>query len=142
VTSPILNRAARLHARNMIRWGFFDHTDPLGRGPDARVAKFDLAGMFIGIGENIAKWYPSVHAACDGWLASEGHRENILDPEYTHIGSGYARTRRQRLYVQDFGVVAANPDPEPAPEPEPADPPEPEPIAPTSPLRPVSLGFW
>jgi uncharacterized protein YkwD len=108
----------------MIRWRFFDHTDPLGRGPDARVAKFDLDGLFIGIGENIAKWYPSVHAACEGWLASAGHRENILDPEYTHIGSGYARTQHQRVYVQDFGLVDSEPETQSPPEPEPSPLPE------------------
>jgi hypothetical protein len=118
VDSPILDRAARLHARNMVRWHFFGHTDPLGRGPDGRVAKFDPTGMFDGVGENIARAYSSVRAACAGWLSSPGHRENILDPDYTHIGGGYARSEHQRLYVQDFGIAAPAPTPTTPPDPE------------------------
>jgi uncharacterized protein YkwD len=97
----------------MIRWHFFGHTDPLGRGPSERVAKYDPERTLAGVGENIAGGYPSVRAACGGWMASSGHRENILDPEYAYIGSGYARAGRTRVYVQDFGVAATDLDPEP-----------------------------
>lgn len=101
-TSPVLSRAARLHARNMVRWRFFDHVDPLGRGPTERVALFDAAGVFPGAGENIAAGYGSVATACGGWMRSPGHRENILGG-YTHVGGGYARGGRWgKYYVQVF----------------------------------------
>jgi hypothetical protein len=122
--SSALGRAARLHARNMPRWQFFDHEDPLGRGPDARVAKYDMDGVFDGVGENIAAGYRSVRAACSGWKQSSGHRENMLYEAYTHIGGGYSRSDGRAYYVQVFGVVSSEPAPEEPPDPDPLPDPE------------------
>ena len=40
-------------------------------------------------GENIAMGYPTPEAVVDGWMNSEGHRANILNPSFTVIGVGY-----------------------------------------------------
>ncbi len=105
-----LNRAARLHAGNMARHGFFDHTDPQGRGPTERVAIFDRAGRFAFVGENIGAGYRSVAAACRGWMSSAGHRENILRSDYTHVGAGFARGGPySRYYVQVFAALSSSP---------------------------------
>lgn len=105
-----LNRAARLHARNMARHGFFDHTDPQGRGPAERVAIFDGGGRFAFVGENIGAGYRSAAAACAGWMNSDGHRRNILDSDYTHIGGGFARGGPYgRYYVQVFAALSPSP---------------------------------
>jgi uncharacterized protein YkwD len=54
-------------------------------------------------GENIFGGPRNPLAACRGWMASPGHRDNILDPSYTQIGAGYARGGRYRTYwVQVF----------------------------------------
>jgi uncharacterized protein YkwD len=101
-----LNKAARLHARNMARRGFFDHTDPQGRNVDDRVAIFDHAHRFTFIGENIAAGYSSATSACQGWINSPGHRGNILNPDYTHIGGGFATGGPYgRYYVQVFAAT-------------------------------------
>lgn len=105
-----LNRAGRFHARNMARQGFFDHTDRQGRGPAERVKIFDPAGRFALVGENIGAGYRSVAAACRGWMNSEGHRENILDSDYTRIGGGFARGGPYgRYYVQVFAALSRAP---------------------------------
>jgi len=102
--SGVLGKAARLHARNMAVEGFFDHTDPRGRGPAERVAIFDRENAFTFIGENIAAGYPSAGVACRGWMNSSGHRANILGTQYTTIGAGFARGGPYgRYYVQVFG---------------------------------------
>jgi uncharacterized protein YkwD len=101
--SGALAKAARLHARNMAVHGFFDHVDPQGRGPAERVAIFDSGNEFAFVGENIAAGYASARAACVGWMNSPGHRANILDPDYTHVGAGFARGGPYgRYYVQVF----------------------------------------
>jgi uncharacterized protein YkwD len=103
--STPLARAARLHARNMARLGFFDHTDPQGRGVGERVAIFDRAGRFTYIGENIAAGQSSAVSACESWIGSAGHRANILDPEFTQIGAGFAAGGvYRRYYVQVLGT--------------------------------------
>lgn len=101
----LLGRAARLHARNEVRWGFFDHVDPLGRGPGERVQLFDPRSW--GIGENLVMGATSSSSGCHLWMSSPGHRANILDPAYTHIGAGFAGGRHGNPthYVQVFGVL-------------------------------------
>jgi len=101
--SGVLARAARLQARNMAIHGFFAHEDPQGRGPAERVEIFDTRHEFVFVGENIAAGYSSPVAACQGWMHSAGHRENILNGEYTRIGAGFARGGPYgRYYVQVF----------------------------------------
>ena len=51
-------------------------------------------------GENIADGYPSGRSVVDdGWMHSEGHRDNILDPSFTLIGIGARRGHNGRWYV-------------------------------------------
>jgi uncharacterized protein YkwD len=98
-----LGRAARLHARNMARHNFFDHTDPWGDGPQERVDR--LADQDWGVGENIHQYYRSVKKICSDWMKSAGHRANILNRDNEAIGAGYSRDRggRRHLYVLVFG---------------------------------------
>lgn len=105
IVEASLGSAARLHSRNMLRHGFFDHTDPWAMGPGDRVALFDASPWAIG--ENISAGYTSSSSACRGWMASSGHRDNILDPGYTHIGAGFARGPRGYgyHYTQVFSVL-------------------------------------
>lgn len=104
-SSDPLARAARLHARNMLSYGFFAHEDPWGRGPGERLALFD--GRDWGVGENIAAGYAGAAATCRGWMKSAPHRANILDPDYEYVGAGYASGSRnlRRYYVLDFGIL-------------------------------------
>jgi len=100
--SGVLDKAARLQARNMAIHGFFDHEDPQGRGPLERVEIFDARHEFFSVGENIAAGYPSAAATCQGWMHSAGHRANILG-DYTRVGAGFARGGPYgRYYVQVF----------------------------------------
>jgi uncharacterized protein YkwD len=106
MASSVLTDAARLHAKNMSRLGFFDHTDPQGRGPSERVQVFDSEARFEFVGENIAAGYNSVRQACVGWMHSAGHRANILGRGYTHVGGGYATGGPfGRYYVQVFAKL-------------------------------------
>ncbi len=55
------------------------------------------------VGENIAYGNVSADALMDMWMASPGHRANILQPAYTHIGVGATRTGSGRVYAtQNF----------------------------------------
>ena len=128
--STVLSAAARMHARNMARRGFFDHTDPQDRGPAERVAMFDRDDQFTYIGENIAAGYRSARAACRGWMRSAGHRANILERGYTSIGGGFARGGPYRRYFVQ--VFARHVEPEP---PQPPGTTEPPPAPPPSPHR-------
>jgi uncharacterized protein YkwD len=56
------------------------------------------------IAENVALGYPSAEAVVEGWMASKGHRENILDDGVMETGIGIARSSAGGLYFcQVFG---------------------------------------
>jgi len=100
-----LTRAARAHARAMARRGFFDHRDPSGRDARQRVAqRTDRYGRAVG--ENIAAGQQNAQATCRDWMASAGHRANILNASFDHVGTGYARGGPYGRYlVQVFGAA-------------------------------------
>lgn len=80
-----LTRLARLKSADMVENGYFSHYSPTYGSP------FDMmrrAGISYRVaGENIAG-APSVSSAHEALMKSEGHRKNILNPAFTHVGIG------------------------------------------------------
>ncbi|WP_027956266.1 CAP domain-containing protein [Halobacillus kuroshimensis] len=67
---------------------YFSHNSPTYGSP------FDMMDQY-GIdyrtaGENIAMGQTSPEQVVEGWMNSQGHRENIMNPDFTHIGVGHA----------------------------------------------------
>ncbi|WP_164745329.1 FG-GAP-like repeat-containing protein [Georgenia faecalis] len=63
--------------------------------------------------ENVA-WYSAddPRAIVTSWMNSSGHRANILNPELTDIGVGYARSSSGRYYAtQNFAAYPGSPVP-------------------------------
>ena len=60
------------------------------------------------VGENVAEGYPTGRSVVnDGWMQSEGHRANILNPAYRLLGMGARKGHDGRWYaVQVFGRKA------------------------------------
>lgn len=109
-----LRDVARAHSTDMIRRKFFDHNNPDGLTPADRIARGHRT--LIGIsGENIwqmqsRKTYTTRALAKQSmvnWLASPGHRANILKPEYTHLGVGVSMVKGNVTITQNFGGTAA-----------------------------------
>ena len=82
---PQLTAAAQLHAEDMSARDYMDHVNPEGMDPSARAA---AQGYDDPVGENIAMGYPNPEAVMEGWMNSEGHRNNILNCDYHVIGVG------------------------------------------------------
>jgi uncharacterized protein YkwD len=57
------------------------------------------------LGENIAGGYPTADAVVAGWMASPGHRANILSPRFTEMGVGRvtAAGTYGTYWAQEFG---------------------------------------
>ncbi len=97
-----LNDAARFHTQDMLDNDFFSHTSFDGTSFFDRVARFYGESGYVG--ENIAMGYGDVYAAIMyGWMCSDGHRSNIMLPDYNELGTGVLGVH----YTQDFaaGVV-------------------------------------
>jgi uncharacterized protein YkwD len=58
------------------------------------------------IGENIAAGYPTPESVVAGWMASPGHRENILSAQFTEIGVGMANGGGSygMYWTEEFGT--------------------------------------
>ncbi len=83
--------------------GYCGHDDTLGRAPWDRGPVFGYKG-FLGA-ENCFCGYVTPEYAIQGWMNSEGHRANLLNPSFREVGLGYYRRDSDgRGYVtQDFG---------------------------------------
>lgn len=67
----------------------FAHTRP--NGTNFSTALKEQGVSYRGSGENIAYGQLSPEAVMQGWMNSDGHRANILNASYTHIGVGHFR---------------------------------------------------
>ena len=82
-----LSRVARYKSQDMHDERYFSHTSPTYGTPFEMIRAFGLS--YRAAGENIAVGYATPAAVVAGWMASEGHRANILSSSYTKIGVGY-----------------------------------------------------
>ncbi|MET8829269.1 CAP domain-containing protein [Streptomyces sp. NPDC004610] len=99
----VLAAAAQAHSADMVARDFYSHTAPDGSKPWDRAAA--AGSRHRSIGENIACGQRSASEVVTGWMNSPGHRANILKPDFTHIGIGFAGGGRSGTYwTQLFGA--------------------------------------
>jgi uncharacterized YkwD family protein len=82
-----LSKVAREKSRDMQNKGYFSHTSPTYGSPFDMMKKFGIT--YRSAGENIAMGQPTPEAVVKAWMNSAGHRANILNSGYTHIGVGH-----------------------------------------------------
>lgn len=80
-----LTKLARLKSQDMINKNYFDHNSPTYGSPFQMMKQFGIT--YKTAGENIAG-NQTVERAHTALMNSAGHRANILNPNYTHIGIG------------------------------------------------------
>ncbi|MEZ6188681.1 MAG: CAP domain-containing protein [Planctomycetota bacterium] len=91
--------AAKVHAEDMVGRGYFSHNSPEGWSPGDRLQMVGASG-YSGWGENIAQGQSTPQSVMTAWMNSSGHRANILNSSYTHLGVGY--DEGSRTWVQVF----------------------------------------
>ncbi|MEA2218547.1 MAG: hypothetical protein QOJ35_1173 [Solirubrobacteraceae bacterium] len=115
-SSPHLAKAAQKYSLSMVRERFFDHVSPGGSTLLSRVRRgtsYLRGARTYALGENIA-WGSGELATPDetvkAWMDSAGHRHNILNPRFRHIGIGVAigapedgQGMPAATYTTDFG---------------------------------------
>lgn len=82
-----LSRVARIKSQDMKDNRYFSHNSPVYGTPFEMIKNFGIS--YRSAGENIAKGYATPQAVVNGWMNSSGHRANILNANFTHIGVGY-----------------------------------------------------
>lgn len=90
-TDARLTQAAQLHADDMGKRDFYDHRNPDGAVPSARVYAQGLPPHGTTVAENIhwgTGWLGTPREILRDWMNSPGHRKNILRAEVSHVGVG------------------------------------------------------
>jgi len=101
---PALMTAGVLHAQDMAAHNFFSHTGSDGSDPGTRMRRAGYTRL-TAWGENIADGQATPELVMAAWMNSAGHRANILNPGFVHIGVG----RYLGLTVQCFATGEGGP---------------------------------
>ncbi|RDI43113.1 CAP domain-containing protein [Falsibacillus pallidus] len=93
-----LSKMARDKSADMQKNNYFDHQSPTYGSPFDMMKKYGIS--YQSAGENIAMGQQTPQEVVNAWMNSQGHRENILNPNYTHIGVGYVENGH--YWTQEF----------------------------------------
>lgn len=100
-----LTSAAYDHSRDMADNNYFSHTSRDGRTFDQRITAAGYA--WSRAGENIAAGYTSAQSVVNGWMGSEGHCANLMNPNFRDMGLACARNPSSRYgwyWTQTLGT--------------------------------------
>ncbi|MDD4988910.1 MAG: CAP domain-containing protein [Candidatus Pacebacteria bacterium] len=114
--NALLDIDAEKKMQDLFAKQYFEHISPTGVGPGdlAKSVGYD----YILIGENLALGnFKDDQTLLAAWMASQGHRENILQSKYTEIGVSVGKALYQGqetwIAVQEFGLPATScPEPQ------------------------------
>jgi uncharacterized protein YkwD len=112
--SRTLDTSSRQYARNMVRHRFFAHVTPGGGTLKQRIRESSYldGARSYNVGENLAWGSGSLatpRRRVASWMDSPGHRANILNPDFRHLGVGLSTgsprktSLRSATYVTHFG---------------------------------------
>ncbi|HOK35432.1 MAG TPA: CAP domain-containing protein, partial [Candidatus Pacearchaeota archaeon] len=88
--NEILNEAANQRLEDMFQKQYFAHVSPDGESASEVVE--DLGYQYLRVGENLALGnFKDEKELVDAWMASPGHRENILNSKFKEIGIAVKR---------------------------------------------------
>ena len=115
VLNSTLSEMAETKLKDLFAKQYFEHESPTGVGPSdlAKQVGYD----YIVIGENLALGnFDGDKALLDAWMASPGHRANVLNIRYKEIGiavgQGAFDGKSEWIAVQEFGLpITACPQP-------------------------------
>lgn len=93
-----LSNVAQEKSNDMQAKNYFSHTSPTYGSPFDMMRDFGVT--YNSAGENIAMGQRSAEEVVNAWMNSEGHRKNILSPNFTHIGVGH--TSQGNYWTQMF----------------------------------------
>ncbi|SLK04424.1 MULTISPECIES: CAP domain-containing protein [unclassified Paenibacillus] len=91
-----LSNVAMVKAQDMYNNSYFDHNSPTHGSPFDMMNEFGIT--YNTAGENIAKGQTTPTQVMKEWMNSPGHKANILNNSYTHIGIAYYNN----TWVQEF----------------------------------------
>ncbi|MGD6992232.1 CAP domain-containing protein [Sutcliffiella horikoshii] len=82
-----LSKVAKDKSKDMQQNNYFSHNSPTHGSPFDMMKKYGI--QYNTAGENIAQGQQSPEEVVNAWMNSEGHRANIMNENFTHIGVGH-----------------------------------------------------
>lgn len=82
-----LCKTAQEKTNDMYKEHYFSHISPKYGSPFDMMRDFGVT--FKTAGENIAMGQRTANQVVAAWMNSEGHRKNILNPNFSNIGVGF-----------------------------------------------------
>ncbi len=82
--NDLLTQAATAHSLDMAAQNYFSHTSADGRSMSDRINATGFT--WSNLGENIAAGQVGIDAVIDGWMRSDGHCANMMNPAFDTIG--------------------------------------------------------
>lgn len=105
-----LTKVASLKAKDMFDHNYWSHTSPDGVTPWYWFDEADYS--YIYAGENLARNFSSSNGVVSAWMASPGHRENMLKDYYTEVGfammDGKIDGQATNIIVAMYGTPASS----------------------------------
>ncbi len=95
-----VSRVAQYKSKDMAINNYFDHQSPTYGSPFEMLQGFKI--NYKTAGENIAKGQKTPSQVVTAWMNSTGHRANILNPNYTHMGIGFVNSNNTTYWTQMF----------------------------------------
>lgn len=92
-----VHKVAKIKAEDMYKNRYFSHTSPTYGSPGDMLQRFGV--RFSYWGENIAMGQSTPETVMNTWMNSDGHRSNILNANFTHLGVGTERSYQGSGYI-------------------------------------------
>jgi len=90
-----LRHVAQLQSDQMAKTGKLKHSVGFGNGFRSRMHR---VGIYAMAAENIAAGQRDAAAVFAAWMRSEGHRHNMLDPDFAYYGLARATSEKKPAY--------------------------------------------
>ncbi|MCC0698363.1 sporulation protein [Clostridioides sp. ZZV15-6383] len=91
-----ISNVATKKSQDMIDNNYFSHNSPTYGSPFDMLKKFGIS--YKTAGENIAMAQKTPKEVVNAWMNSEGHRKNIMNPNFSKIGVGVAQKSGGSIY--------------------------------------------
>ncbi|MDQ0272399.1 CAP domain-containing protein [Cytobacillus purgationiresistens] len=89
------------HSVDMFESEEFSHTSEKFGELSDRLKAGGVA--YLSAGENIAANYVDAPAVVEGWINSKGHRDSLLNDQFTHIGVGVYKKQYTQNFIEKWG---------------------------------------
>lgn len=106
-----LTSAAQNKANAMVANNYFEHTAPDGTTGWDYISSAGYS--YLSAGENLAASNEDDAGVVNGWLNSQAHRDNLLNPTYTEVGYGISYIGDYLGYGGVYFIVALYAKPQP-----------------------------